>query len=74
MNFIELLRAFFVYIYIYICIYNYRIKIKVEIKSNGFAKWATNGIPICTEIGIQKSNNITSGCMARVLAMATLCF
>lgn len=32
-----------------------------RIKSNGFSKWATNGIPICTEIGIQKSNNITSG-------------
>ena len=32
-----------------------------RIKSNGFAKWATNGIPICTELGIQKSNNITSG-------------
>ncbi len=32
-----------------------------RIKSNGFAKWVTNGIPICTEIGIQKSNNITSG-------------
>ena len=32
-----------------------------RIKSNGFAKWVTNGIAICTEIGIQKSNNITSG-------------
>ncbi len=32
-----------------------------RIKSNGLAKWSTNGIAICTELGIQKSNNITSG-------------
>lgn len=32
-----------------------------RIKSTGFAKWTTNGIPICTELGIQKSNNITYG-------------
>jgi hypothetical protein len=32
-----------------------------RIKSNGFGKWTSGGVPICTAIGVQKSNNITSG-------------
>jgi hypothetical protein len=30
-------------------------------RSNGIEKWTTNGIPVCTAPGIQKSNNITFG-------------